>query len=151
LSGSDRARIPSSEPPTKPPRPADGISDANDRARVLMLTSTVGEIDTSLVASRLGCVMESAGKRSMILDTRIRKAEDTTDQPLAIAAPGNGANLGEAEDRDELANDWADPKGEACTDVATVPKCGSPESEHGVDESSDASSVSVGGGRAEPA
>jgi capsular polysaccharide biosynthesis protein len=117
--------------------------ETDDRGRVTMLTSTVGEVDTALVASRLGRVMESAGSHSIVLDTRVGQPEVATHQPFAATASSNKPNPGSAEDTDESANDTTEPNDRAPIDATPAPKPAPPESEYGADESPDASSVSA--------
>jgi hypothetical protein len=107
------------------------------------LTSTVGEVDTALVASRLGHVMESAGGRSLVLDARTRDADSATDQPLAATLCGNKPSPGRGEDTDESANDTAEPNDGAPVDAPMAPESAAPESEYGADESPDGSSAST--------
>ena len=46
---------------------ASRTSGADDRGRVWVFTSAVGEVDTAVVASNLGRAMELAGSRSIVL------------------------------------------------------------------------------------
>ena len=67
----------------------DRTGDASNRGAVLMLTSTVGEVETAQVASNLRRAMELAGTP---LDSGGCRRPGTglpTDQPLAPRASGN--------------------------------------------------------------
>ncbi len=58
---------------------------ADDRGRVWVFTSAVGEVDTAVVASNLGRAMELAGGRSIVLDAAIPEAEVASDETQPAA------------------------------------------------------------------
>ena len=59
--------------------------EADDRGRVWVFTSAVGEVDTAVVATNLGRAMELAGNRSIVLDAAIPEAEVTSNEPQPTA------------------------------------------------------------------
>lgn len=76
--------------------------EADDRGRVWVLTSAVGEVDAAVVASNLGCAMESAGSRSTVLDAGVPEAEIATNENQPAANHNREAN-NETERTDGLA------------------------------------------------
>ena len=55
--------------------------EADDRGRVWVFASAVGEVDTAVVASNLGRAMELAGGRSIVLDAAVPDAKVATNEP----------------------------------------------------------------------
>ena len=64
---------------------ASRTGEADDRGRVWVFTSAVGEVDTAVVASNLGRAMELAGNRSIVLDAGVPEAEVASDEPQPAA------------------------------------------------------------------
>ena len=64
---------------------ASRTGEADDRGRVWVFTSAVGEVDTAVVASNLGRAMELAGSRSIVLDAGIPDAEVASNETQPAA------------------------------------------------------------------
>jgi capsular polysaccharide biosynthesis protein len=58
------------------------IDEANDRGHVWLLAAAAGELDVAAVASNLGRVLELAGSRSVVLETRMPKAAVASEPTL---------------------------------------------------------------------
>lgn len=86
--------------------------DDDDRGRVWVLTSAVGEVDTAAVALDLGRAMELAGDRSIVLDSAVPGVEVTSDEPQSTARDYGDANNGtEARDKSGDASEPSKKRG----------------------------------------
>jgi capsular polysaccharide biosynthesis protein len=70
----------------------DETGDAEDRGHVLLLISTVGEVETTPIASNLGRSMELAGMRPIVLNACAQVMETADDEPVAEDSSGTEAN-----------------------------------------------------------
>jgi capsular polysaccharide biosynthesis protein len=100
----------------------DQTSDGSNRGAVLMLTSPVGEVETTHVASNLCDAFKLAGSRSIMVDAEELVPQTSTDQQFVSRASGNGHRPGRAGDTKWPENNKADTLDRARITVLTATK-----------------------------